>query len=49
MDKVVTLYDIGYKWYRDKGRPIASRVTSKMHRFMIFKFDGFINEPRITL
>lgn len=46
--KVATLLATGYKWYGDKGRPIPSRIAGKMHRFMLSKFDGSINELRVT-
>jgi hypothetical protein len=48
MNKVTQLCGIGYKWYGEKERPIASRIAGKMHRFMLSKFDASINEPRVT-
>lgn len=45
---MATLCGIGYKWYGDKGRPIAARITGKMHRLMLSKFERSINEPRVT-
>jgi hypothetical protein len=46
--KVAKLCATGYSWYGDKNRPIVSRIAGKIHRLILSKFDGSINEHRVT-